>query len=240
MPESISSAQMRAIERAAIESGAVLGRDLMKRAGAGVVAAICAKWADPPDRAVILCGPGNNGGDGFVIAHDLARLGWQVTVFLYGTPCALPPDARHMYQRWANRGAVHLLGFPIPDSDMVAQCLALIAPPDRGAAPALVVDALFGIGLSRPLSDLAALFGQIAALRPRVVAVDLPSGLDADTGQPLDLPDSQGPAVLAADLTVTFHALKHGHLTAQGEQLCGTLRCVDIGLADRDSVAHVV
>ena len=112
MTELLTSAQMRAIEGAAIASGAVTGLALMERAGQGVVEAVFETWpALAPEgwggrgaargggpagahRAVVLCGPGNNGGDGFVVARLLAGLGWAVEVFLYGEADRLPPDAR--------------------------------------------------------------------------------------------------------------------------------------------------
>ncbi|MEY4983947.1 MAG: hypothetical protein RIR62_2213 [Pseudomonadota bacterium] len=218
MTELLTAAQMRDIETAAMGSGAVTGRALMERAGAGVVAAMleaCPALRGGAHRAVVLCGPGNNGGDGFVIARLLQGRGWEVAVFLLGDPARLPPDARENHDRWAATGAVHPLG------DVPADAF-------RGAA--VVIDSLFGIGLTRPLPDAA--LQALAAARqaadrpdgPRIVAVDVPSGLSADTGRPL------GP-VVPADLTVTFHAPKRGHHLADGPQLCGRLGIVDLGLS---------
>jgi len=96
MTELLTAAQMRAIEQAAIDSGEVTGIELMERAGAGVVEAIFEKWpelAKTDHCAVVLCGPGNNGGDGFVVARLLHEWGWEVEVFLYGDEDKLPPDA---------------------------------------------------------------------------------------------------------------------------------------------------
>lgn len=110
MTELLTAAQMRAIEQAAIRSGEVTGLELMERAGAGVVGAILAEWpelAETPGRAVVLCGPGNNGGDGFVIARLLAGRGWTVEVFLYGDPSKLPPDARVNCEQWLAMGSVN-------------------------------------------------------------------------------------------------------------------------------------
>jgi hydroxyethylthiazole kinase-like uncharacterized protein yjeF len=98
----LTAAQMRAIEQAAIESGRVTGLELMERAGRGVVQAILAEWpelATSRREALVLCGPGNNGGDGFVVARLLSERGWEVEVFLYGDPEKLPPDARVNYNR---------------------------------------------------------------------------------------------------------------------------------------------
>ena len=228
MTEILTSAQMRSIEGAAIESGAVTGLDLMERAGAGVVAAALAHWpelAQGVHRAAVLCGPGNNGGDGYVIARLLAERGWAVEVLAWGDPARLPPDARAMRAAWDRFGPVaplHGLG-------------------DVGFAqpwPGLVVDALFGTGLTRPLPDdvcniLTGIDHWIDRVRPgcRFLAVDIPSGLCADTGRILG-------RVLPAGLTVSFHARKHGHLLGDGPRLCGKVVVADIGLGPWDDHRH--
>ena len=203
---------MRATERTAIESGAVSGLTLMERAGEAVVEALLAEWPAweaSPGRAVVLCGPGNNGGDGYVIARLLQRRGWQVRVFALGDPARLPPDARVNHDRWGALGEVIVPageGFSLPEAD-------------------LVVDALFGIGLTRPFDGPFARL-PVADLRAggvRVVAVDVPSGLDADTGQVLG-------QVVPADLTITFHRAKPGHVQGAGPAACGKLVVADIGL----------
>jgi hydroxyethylthiazole kinase-like uncharacterized protein yjeF len=97
MTELLTAAQMRALEQAAIDSGEVTGLELMERAGRGVVEAIFEEWPElkaTSHRAVVLCGPGNNGGDGFVVARLLKEWGWEVEVFLCGSAEKLPPDAR--------------------------------------------------------------------------------------------------------------------------------------------------
>src|SRR6056297_3031142 len=112
MTELLTAAQMRAIEQAAIESGQVTGLELMERAGRGVVEAVFEEWpelAQAPHRAVVLCGPGNNGGDGFVVARLLKAWGWEVEVYLYGDGEKLPPDARVNYERWRAMGDVAAL-----------------------------------------------------------------------------------------------------------------------------------
>ena len=111
MTELLTAAQMRAIEQAAIDSGEVTGLELMERAGQGVVDAIFAEWPElgrvgETHRAVVLCGPGNNGGDGFVVARLLKEAGWEVEVFLYGDAQKLPPGAKVNYGRWSEVGAV--------------------------------------------------------------------------------------------------------------------------------------
>ena len=213
MTEVLTAGQMRAIEAAAIESGAVSGRELMERAGRGVVAALFEEWpelAAAPHRAVVLCGPGNNGGDGFVVARLLKDWGWEVALFLMGDAERLPPDAKANCARWAAMG-------PVGDWSGAG-----------GAMQAdLVVDALFGTGLTRPVSeDVTAPIRACAGARkrPRIVAVDIASGMDADSGRAL------GP-VGFADLTVTFHRAKLGHYLAEGPGRSGRLRICDIGLS---------
>lgn len=215
MSDVLLSAQMRGIEQAAIASGVVAGRDLMENAGRGVVAAIFDEWPDlahVPQRAAVLCGPGNNGGDGFVIARLLRDWGWQVMVFLYGDADRLPPDARANHDRWLATGAVMTLSL-----DEVLRA----APFD------LWIDAVFGTGLTRRIDgDLAALLEHAGRapgdLATRAVSVDIASGLCADSGRYL------GPR-WHPDLTVTFHRAKPGHYLAQGSAT-PRLRIIDIGL----------
>ncbi|MGK8236287.1 NAD(P)H-hydrate dehydratase [Roseovarius sp. MS2] len=212
MLEILTATEMRAREQVAIESGGVTGLDLMERAGRAVVDAVFAEWpelAQTPQTAAVLCGPGNNGGDGFVIARLLKAWGWEVGVYLYGDPERLPPDARINHDRWCAMGSVHDL----------AQASV------EGLKVALMVDALFGTGLRRPLEGVAQQgLNQVAA---HVVAVDLPSGLCSDSGRVLGTVSN---AVRAA-LTVTFHAPKLGHVLADGPAVCGRVMVADIGLA---------
>lgn len=214
---------MRAIEQAAIDSGAVTGLDLMERAGQGVVAAILAEWpelATGTPRAVVLCGPGNNGGDGFVVARLLRERGWEVEVFLYGDAAKLPPDARVNYERWCGMG------------ESVTALDQVRPRPDYQ----LVVDAVFGTGLARPLPAELAILAEVAAecsvrgRGGRVVAVDAPSGICMDSGKVLDggLIPRVEPAY--ADLTVSFHAPKIGHFLNDGPLFSGKICTVDIGL----------
>ncbi|RVT84014.1 NAD(P)H-hydrate epimerase [Rhodobacteraceae bacterium CCMM004] len=224
MTATISVAEMRALERRSMESGRASGLELMERAGQGVVDAVLATWpalAEHPGRAEIFCGPGNNGGDGFVVARLLKDRGWQVGVRLWGDPAHLPPDARANWERLAAADRV--------------------APGAPAPAPDLMVDALFGTGLARPIddpdlwevlweiddqSDLAG----IDRAHARTVAIDIPSGLSADTGEVLGGVPEHGLRAARAMLTVTFHAPKPGHLQGAGPDLCGRLAVADIGL----------
>ena len=213
--ELLTAEMMREIEADAIARGERTGQAMMQAAGAGVVAHIAARWPElVPDRAVVLCGPGNNGGDGFVIAGLLNQAGWTVRVCLLGETDDLTGDARQACEVWMEQGEVET-----PDT----RSLGTIAAP-----PALVVDALFGTGTNREVDgDAEFLLTNLATLREhvpvRVVSVDLPSGICADTGRVL------GCAPIA-DLTVTFHAEKRGHRLGAGPRHCGDVKVVDIGL----------
>lgn len=176
------------------------GERLMARAGEAVAGAIRRRWAPRP--TTVLCGPGNNGGDGYVVAQTLAREGWPVRVAALAEPGG--GDALIWRKRWT--GTVDTL------------------TPECVDDAELVVDALFGAGLARPLEGAAkATIERLARRDVPVVAVDVPSGLDGDSGR------VRGTAARAA-LTVTFFRLKPGHLLYPGRGLCGTLLLADIGL----------
>lgn len=230
MAELLTAAQMRSIEQAAISAGQVTGLELMERAGAGVVEAIVEHWpefATGAHRAAVLCGPGNNGGDGFVIARLLQDRGWQVSVALYGEADALPCDARANYDRWIRIGAC------TPLSD---RSLGTVQ-----ATPDLVVDALFGTGLTREIEGEAAfLLGNLDTLREefgvKCVAVDMPSGVCSDSGKALGV-------AAQVDLTVSFHAEKLGHNLDRADSYSDKVVVKDIGLPHAERVrqraAHV-
>ena len=178
----------------------------MLRAGQGAARHIRRTFR--PGRVLVACGPGNNGGDGFVIARDLRDHGWDVTVALLGAVAGLTGDAAEAVADWG--GPVEPLS-----ADLVTSA-------------DLLVDALFGAGLTRPIDGAAAELlaraaGRAASGRLKVVAVDVPSGVHGDTGQVLG-------TACPADLTVTFHCRKPGHLLHPGAALCGGVRVVDIGL----------
>ncbi len=196
----LTPGEMAELDRRTI-AGGVAGALLMERAGAAVVAEIRRRWTR---RAVaVLCGPGNNGGDGFVIARLLAADGWPVRLALLGESQALAGDAAHHAGLWA--GPVEPLDLRVLD----------------GAG--LVVDALFGAGLSRPLGESASAPLVEAARRSLpIVAVDVPSGLFGASGA--------ADGAVAAALTVTFGRLKPGHLLLPGRGLCGELLLAEIGL----------
>ena len=219
MTELLTAAQMRAIEQAAIDSGEVTGLELMERAGQGVVDAIL-EWrpalSHSPHHVAILCGPGNNGGDGFVIARLLHRRGWQVDTYLYGDEAKLPPDAAENARRFHDLGPIE------PLSSFRSQ---------KKWRHHLVIDALFGTGLTRPIdqtiaqNELWELDDAVGSLNPAgemrelgadrfqplVVAVDIPSGVCADSGRVIGGHPDGGRGAVMAHLTVTFHRPKPGH-----------------------------
>ncbi len=200
MPALLTAAEMAEADRRAI-AGGIPGMTLMEAAGRAVAEATAALVPEGP--VLVVAGPGNNGGDGFVAARRLAAAGRTVTVLLLGDADRLRGDAATAFARWP--GATLPAALPLPPA-------------------AVVIDALFGAGLDRPVTGLAA--GLVAAMNDGaapVVAVDLPSGLAADTGLPL------GPTVRAA-ATVTFFRLKPGHLLYPGRALCGHITLADIGI----------
>ena len=236
MSDVLTAAQMRSVEMAAIESGEVTGLELMERAGRGVVDAVFGEWpalAKAPHRAVILCGPGNNGGDGFVVARLLRDWGWEVEAFLYGDPARLPPDAKVNYERYSGAGGhVHAGLDTVYENDQALRRFLFEAD--------LVVDGLFGTGLTRPLGDIQndiwRAFDLETGAIARLVSIDLPSGLCSDSGRVLGMDIhcvttmSRPPHALASNLTVTFHARKLGHVLADGPVMCGKLVVSSIGL----------
>jgi NAD(P)H-hydrate epimerase len=196
----LSTREMAAADHAAIAAG-TSGVDLMEAAGWQVARLVRQYYA--PRRTVILCGPGNNGGDGFVAARLLDRWGWPVTVALLGERSALKGDAAVMAARWD--GAVH----PISDELL--------------SGNPLVIDALFGAGLTRPLEGAArAIIENIGKKGLAVVAVDLPSGVNGDSGAVLGTAPQ-------AELTVTFVTAKPGHLLLPGRERCGRVVVCEIG-----------
>jgi hydroxyethylthiazole kinase-like uncharacterized protein yjeF len=202
MIELLSNAEMAEADRLAIADGTA-GIDLMEHAGAAVAAAVAEVLA-PGGRVVVVAGPGNNGGDGFVAARLLAERGHDVKVRFYGDPTRLKGDAAVAAKRW--RGE--------------------IAAADPASLPGgdVIVDALFGAGLDRPVEGTArALIEAINAQAAPIVAVDLPSGVNGTSGAVMGL------AVKAAQ-TVTFFRMKPGHVLLPGRLYCGPIRVADIGI----------
>lgn len=206
--ELLTTAEMAEADRLTIASG-VRGVALMEAAGRAVAdrAAHLIRRRNGT-KIEVLCGPGNNGGDGYVAAHALLEMGFDVEAYTLGDPRSLKGDAAWAYELW-NRDAPPIDLFDIEHSD-------------------LVVDALFGAGLARDLDGAAReLVERVNAWRRDgggcVIAVDVPSGLDGATGA------IRG-AAIEADETVTFFRLKPAHLLMPGRALCGDVTCADIGI----------
>ncbi len=178
--------------------------ELMEQAGRAIADEICKRWTPRP--IAVLCGPGNNGGDGFVAARHLNARGWDVWVECLVDISALHGDAAEMARRWTGETIA------VAQSNRMAD---------------LFVDALFGAGLSRPLEGEAK---RLALASPkykdRVIAVDVPSGLHGDSGKPL------GGIAFEAGLTVSFFRKKPAHLLLPGRQLCGEVVVADIGIPE--------
>ncbi len=205
MHEVLTTAEMSEADRLAVAAG-VPSLTLMENAGHAVADAAVAMVARG-GRIAVLCGPGNNGGDGFVAARHLRDRGYDVRLHLLGAREHLTGDAAEVARRW-----------PLP---------ARPASPDALQSMHLVVDALFGAGLSRALDGAAAeLVEAINASRLPVLAVDVPSGLDGTTAM------AAGP-VVQARRTVTFFRKKPAHLLMPGRALCGETIVADIGIPDR-------
>jgi hydroxyethylthiazole kinase-like uncharacterized protein yjeF len=199
LTELLTVSQMAEADRLAVAAG-VASRDLMDHAGSAVANAIVNRWSKRP--VTVLCGPGNNGGDGFVAARHLAALGWPVRLALLDAKDRLKGDARANAARWTG-----------PIEPMTPAILV-------GAG--LVIDALFGAGLDGALAGpAAAIIAAAAAHGAPIIAIDVPSGLMGDSGASLG-------AVTTA-LTVTFFRKKPGHLLMPGRELCGEVVVADIG-----------
>ncbi len=187
--------QVRALDQIAIERHGILGYELMQRAGAEAFAALRARWREARCLTVC-CGGGNNGGDGYVIAHLAREAGMDVQLIALKNPDELAGDAARAAADWREAGGI-------------------LADPADSLTGQVIVDALLGTGLDRPPAGAyARLIERINKSARPVLAVDVPSGLDADTGMPLQ------PA-LRADLTVTFIGNKRGLYTGQAGRWCG-------------------
>ncbi|BCB96935.1 bifunctional NAD(P)H-hydrate repair enzyme Nnr [Dissulfurispira thermophila] len=198
--------EMREIDRITIEDYGIPGLVLMERAGLAV--ALKVKEFYPDKKIVILCGGGNNGGDGIVAARNLHNWGFKVNVLIFAKKNALSADCNTQYQ------IAKKFGIPIEFRDSINE---------RDIHGAVVIDAIFGTGLSRYVKgNLIEVFAFINASGVPVVAVDIPSGVSSDTGEIL------GEAIMA-DITVTFGLPKVGHFLHPGAEYSGKLFVEDIG-----------
>ena len=200
--EVLTVAEMYAADRFASDHG-VASIELMENAGRAVAAEIAKRWSSR--RGVVLCGPGNNGGDGYVAARHLKARGGDVRVAHLGARESVKGDAVEMAKRWDGR--------------------AVPVELDAIDGAELVVDAMFGAGLSRPLEGICVgLTERVNRSVIPVVAIDVPSGIHGDRGKPL------GGVAIEADLTVTFFRKKLAHVLMPARNLCGEIAVADIGI----------
>ncbi|MGA8585611.1 MAG: NAD(P)H-hydrate epimerase, partial [Roseiarcus sp.] len=206
-PELLTPAEMSEADRFAVAAGTP-GIALMERAGLAV-ADEAARLAKSRGRIVVLCGPGGNGGDGFIAGRLLAKRGYAVELGLIGRREALRGDPALAASRYEGQ---------VLDAEAI----------DPGGADC-VIDAVFGAGLARDIDGPAKMIiervNAFAGAGGRVVAVDVPSGVDGGTGK------VRGVAV-EASASVTFFRLKPGHLLLPGRMLCGAIRLADIGIPE--------
>jgi hydroxyethylthiazole kinase-like uncharacterized protein yjeF len=204
MLELLTAEEMGRADRLTIQDG-IKGAVLMENAGRAVADEVSRRFPDA-ETVMVLCGPGNNGGDGFVAARHLRERGYKVRLGFNGDPTRLPTDAAAMAKLWSE-GRVKLSADLLAGSDVV-------------------VDALFGAGLARPIEGaFAELIDDVNASGLPVVAIDVPSGIDGTTGE------VRGTAIEAVS-TVTFFRLKPGHLLLPGRLHCGEVKLAQIGIPD--------
>jgi NAD(P)H-hydrate epimerase len=209
--------QAREFDRRAIEEYGVPSTLLMENAGRGV--AVHVRRVNPKKRrTIICCGGGNNGGDGFVVARHLDNFGWPVKVLLFAKPSSLKGDAATMFEI-LKRSQVLLDYVPL-DSVRVEDYLNEEL---TNFNDGWIIDALFGTGLSGEVREpFDRVIAAINSSPAPVLAVDIPSGLDCDTGQPLG-------SAARANFTVTFAGMKKGFLVADAIEWTGEVHVVDIG-----------
>ena len=203
---------MQEIDRAAIKGMGIPGPALMERAGVATARAIKAEFSQR--KALVLCGPGNNGGDGLVIARELHNAGYTVKALVLGSKSRLSPDCALQYSI-AKKLGLHGLKVTFGSGNSGIN--------KKDTHGAVLVDAIFGTGLNKKVSGSAvSMIKKINASGSPVVSVDIPSGVSADTGQVLGV-------AVKADITVTFGLPKRGHFLEPGSDHTGRLIVEDIG-----------
>jgi hydroxyethylthiazole kinase-like uncharacterized protein yjeF len=214
----MTRAEVRAFDAWAINTLGIPGVVLMENAGrscAELIEEKIAQFADP--RVCIFCGTGNNGGDGYVIARHLINSGINISVVVSGDRTKIKGDAK------INLDILESMGFSVeqlnPEDDNITERIRTLT-----AEVDMIVDSLFGTGLKGRLSEqYIRVIESINALNCPILAVDIPSGLDCDAGQPLG-------AAIKADYTVTFVAVKKGFTTAQAAEYTGDVFIASIGV----------
>ncbi len=211
----VTAAEMRQLDRRAIQEVGIPSLVLMENAGRSTYQILRREFPDPDGEVAVLAGRGNNGGDGFVVARYLAAAGEAVAVFLLGSKDQVRGDAR------VNLDILAHLGLEVVEVTEEAQLNPVV---HRLAKAGLIVDALLGTGLDKPVTGLMAdLIERVNHLRPPVLAVDIPTGLSADTGEVLGV-------AVAAEVTVTYGWPKIGQILPPGRDYVGRLWRVDISI----------
>jgi NAD(P)H-hydrate epimerase len=219
----VTAAEMKALDRATIDDVGLPGIALMETAGRAV-ATVAAREITQRGHVAVVCGPGNNGGDGYVAARVLREQGWDAVVYLAVARGKITGDARaHLEILEHAGGVVRMIDTP--------EALGELGDAIAGAA--LVIDALFGVGLVRPIEDHLADVVGVMNHAQRRLAVDIPSGLEADTGRVLGV-------AVSAQRTVTMAALKIALASAPGFARSGEVEVADIGVPGRLVLAQAV
>lgn len=209
----LTAVQMRECDRIAIEEHSIPSLDLMERAATGVANKVMEllNSNSPSEQVWVFCGTGNNGGDGFAAARLLADQNISVKTFIVGNRERLTPDAKHNYQLWQDLGNEV---FVIDDENFLS---------NLKEKPSLVIDALLGTGFKGELTGIFAAVVNFINECPKVVAVDIPSGINADDGNIKTLS-------VRATTTVTFGCLKRGLTLHPGKEMSGEIKVIDIGI----------
>jgi ADP-dependent NAD(P)H-hydrate dehydratase / NAD(P)H-hydrate epimerase len=214
----LTAAEMQAIDKYSIEECGIPGVILMENAGRGAVDCLKRLFPDlGAKRVIVFAGKGNNGGDGFVMARHLLNMGTDVSVLLLGKTSELKADAK------LNAEIAHNIGVEINEVDITN----FKSFDHRLRHSDLIIDAIFGTGLTKPASGFfEEVFGRINQLQKFVVSVDIPSGVDSDSGQLI------GPHV-KANLTLALALLKRSHVTFPAAGMMGDIEVVDISLPQK-------
>lgn len=213
--KTVTSAQMKAIDRKAIEAYGIPSLLLMENAGRGIAEMIC-PMKPAPGNVVVACGKGNNGGDGLVIARHLSNRGFAVKVFLFAEPESLKDDPAVNFRIIAKMGIAYSI---ISDDNSWGTFLSGLQNSD------MIIDAIFGVGLEREVTGiLRRAIDAINQMVPKkIVAVDIPSGLNADTGEVLG-------AAVKASVTATLCLPKQCLFCGRGPEYAGRIAVIDIGI----------
>jgi len=207
--------EVRACDRVAIERYEISGLVLMENAGLGAAQYILSLMENPSDsRVCIVAGTGNNGGDGFVVARHIINAGVAVEVILCGSPERIGGDAR------SNLRIIEHLDIPIHQIDQMGRAKFS----DMLRQSDLLVDAMLGTGTAGPARQpFRTAIETINQANKKVIALDIPSGLDCDTGEPLEV-------AVRADYTITFAAMKKGFQNSRAAEYTGRVKVVSIGI----------